>query len=232
MMRKQVRSVVLLMALMEALRVGPVQLVYAGREGYPAAGEDDFGIAYTVGYILSWLYVCAFMIVWVPLFSWWVPNTRSDPENPSTLEKVAQVLKKVNMLLLPLSIGLCLVQHAYYLVQTFIYVDSRAVNSKKFPKNTRKNWAVRMFFLLGIAISTSTGFGAFKILDDMELAHVKMIEYAIIVVPFQINFGVFLGTIMQFRMEKRIARKQTMKMEGAKREETVASDEKVALLEV
>jgi hypothetical protein len=44
MMRKQVRSVVLFMALMEALRVGPIQLVYAGKQGYPEPGPEDFGV--------------------------------------------------------------------------------------------------------------------------------------------------------------------------------------------
>lgn len=43
-MRKQVRSIVLFMALMEALRVGPIQLVYAGKHGYPEAGPEDFGV--------------------------------------------------------------------------------------------------------------------------------------------------------------------------------------------
>ena len=43
-MRKQVRSVVMFMALMEALRVGPVELVYAGKRGYPEAGPEDFGV--------------------------------------------------------------------------------------------------------------------------------------------------------------------------------------------
>ncbi|KAK5561983.1 hypothetical protein LTR43_012422, partial [Exophiala xenobiotica] len=43
-MRKQVCYVVLLMAWMEAIRVGPVQLVYKGKHGYPAAAwDDDFG---------------------------------------------------------------------------------------------------------------------------------------------------------------------------------------------
>ncbi|KEF59541.1 uncharacterized protein A1O9_04385, partial [Exophiala aquamarina CBS 119918] len=207
-MRKQVRSVVLFMALMEALRVGPIQLVYAGKQGYPEPGPEDFGIAYTVGYLFSWLYLCAFMIVYVPLFSWWVPNSSSDSEKPSILAKVAQVLKDFNMLLLPFTIGLCLVQHLYYTACAFIYVDSRQVGSRKFPANTRKNWLVRFLFLVGIAISTSTGYGAFQILSRMDLAHVKPIEYAVVVIPFQINFGVFLGTIMQFRMERRRARKQ------------------------
>ena len=44
MMRKQTRHVVLFMSLMEAIRVGPVQLVFAGKQGYPAPGEDDFGV--------------------------------------------------------------------------------------------------------------------------------------------------------------------------------------------
>jgi hypothetical protein len=44
MMRKQVRYIVLLMALIEALRVGPIQIVYAGKHGYPAPAEDDFGV--------------------------------------------------------------------------------------------------------------------------------------------------------------------------------------------
>lgn len=46
MMRKQVRVIVLLMALMEAIRVGPVQIVYAGRHGYPAPAEDDYGVCF------------------------------------------------------------------------------------------------------------------------------------------------------------------------------------------
>lgn len=135
------------------------------------------------------------------------------------------------MLLLPFTIGLCLVQHLYYTVCAFIYVDSRQVGSRKFPANTRKNWLVRFLFLVGIAISTSSGYGAFQILARMDLAHVKPIEYAVVVIPFQINFGVFLGTIMQFRMEKRIARKQAIKLEAAKNEQATV-DEKQALLDV
>lgn len=57
------------MALMEALRVGPVQIVLAGKEGYPARGEEDFGISYWMAYFLSWIYMCVFMVVWMPLFS-------------------------------------------------------------------------------------------------------------------------------------------------------------------
>ncbi|KAK5210627.1 hypothetical protein LTR96_011901, partial [Exophiala xenobiotica] len=48
-MRKQVCYVVLLMAWMEAIRVGPVQLVYKGKHGYPAAAwDDDFGVRFVL----------------------------------------------------------------------------------------------------------------------------------------------------------------------------------------
>ncbi|KAJ9615807.1 hypothetical protein H2200_001884 [Cladophialophora chaetospira] len=233
MMRKQVRYIVLLMALIEALRVGPIELVYAGKHGYPAPAEDDFGIAYTMGGFLSWLYVCLFMIIWIPFFNWWVvklfPDTPEDPSNPSTGMKFLCFVKKLNMVLLPISIGINLITYACYLGHTFIYVDSRPHGSKTLPKNTRKNWAVRAFMLLGIAISTSVGYGSFQILAEMDLAHVKTLEYAIIVVPFQINFGIFFGSVMQWKMEKRIARKQALL--AARVEEGVA-DEKAALVEV
>jgi hypothetical protein len=135
------------------------------------------------------------------------------------------------MILLPFCVGVSLVEHFYYTVCAFIYVDSRKIGSKTLPANTRKNWMVRLFFLIGIAISTSTGYGAFQILATMDLAHVKPIEYAVVVIPFQVNFGVFLGTIMQFRMEKRIARKEAMKLVAVKYEEATV-DEKQALLDV
>ncbi|OQV01722.1 hypothetical protein CLAIMM_07024 [Cladophialophora immunda] len=234
MMRKQIRCVILLMALMEALRVGPLQIVYAGKHEYPAPGEDDYGIAYTVGYFVSWLYVCVFMIIWMPLFDWWVPKTlpgSDDPSKPSTAMKVICLLKKLNMILLPISICVSLLTYVYYLAHTFIFVDSRTRGSTRFPKNTRKNWLVRAFMLLGIAITTSLGYGAFQTLEKLDLARVKNIEYALIVAPVQINFGVLLGTVMQFRMEKRLARKQALKLQAAKVEDGLV-EEKAALIEV
>ncbi|EXJ88218.1 hypothetical protein A1O1_05148 [Capronia coronata CBS 617.96] len=238
MMRKQVRSIVLLMALIEAIRVGPVQIVYAGRQGYPAPGPEDYGIAYSVGYFVSWLYVCLFMIIFVPLFSWWVPATSSDSENPGRAETFVVILQKINMVLLPASIGISLATYAYYTIQTLIYVDRRTIGSRKLPKNTRENWMVRLFLLLGILISTSFGYGAFQILADMDLAHVKTLEYAIIVVPVQINLGILFGTLVQFKMEKRMIKKQMAKgpqsvsADVKVDTETAAIDEKAALLDV
>ena len=68
-MRSQTRQIIFFMALMEGLRHGPVQMVFAGKEGYDAPGAEDFGIAYWSAYMLSYVYVCVFMIFFVPLFS-------------------------------------------------------------------------------------------------------------------------------------------------------------------
>ena len=85
--------------------------------------------------------------------------------------------------------------------------------------------------LVGIAMTTSLGYGAFQILAQADLAHVKCLEYCLIVVPVQINLGILLGSVMQFRMERRLARKQQLAFQTAKAEEGTV-DEKAALVEV
>lgn len=231
MMRKQVRSVVLLMALMEAMRVGPMQLIFAGKEGYPAKGEDDFGIAYTMGYVVSYLYVCIFTLVWVPLFSWWVPKNLDDNSTSGkVLKKTSDILKKINMVLLPISIALCLAQYVFHLAHTFIYVDSHDAGSRALPKNTKKNWMTRLMLLAGVLVSLSFGYYAFGMLGHVGLARVKMCEYLVIVVPVQINIGLLLGTIGQFKMEQRMKRKEEARKMLAKMEGEVG--EKVPLMEV
>jgi hypothetical protein len=44
-LRLQTKHVILLLALREALKQSPMQLVYAGRHGYPEAGKEDFGVS-------------------------------------------------------------------------------------------------------------------------------------------------------------------------------------------
>ena len=44
-MRKQTKTIMLLMALMEALRVGPLQMVYAGTDNFPPKSADDYGVS-------------------------------------------------------------------------------------------------------------------------------------------------------------------------------------------
>ena len=85
--------------------------------------------------------------------------------------------------------------------------------------------------LVGIAITTSLGYGAFDILANFDLAHVKTYEYAIIVVPVQINLGILLGTVMQFKMEKRLACSEQAFKKVESEISTAATDEKAALLE-
>ena len=49
-LRLQTKHVILLLALREALEQSPMQLVYAGRHGYPEAGKEDYGVSihYTI----------------------------------------------------------------------------------------------------------------------------------------------------------------------------------------
>jgi hypothetical protein len=47
-LRKNTRHIVLLMAMIEAIRAGPVQMVYAGKQGYAPRGPEDFGVCKTL----------------------------------------------------------------------------------------------------------------------------------------------------------------------------------------
>jgi hypothetical protein len=42
---RQTRSIILLLALTEALKKGPDELVYAGRLDFPPPGENDYGVS-------------------------------------------------------------------------------------------------------------------------------------------------------------------------------------------
>jgi hypothetical protein len=44
-LRCQTRSIILLLALSEALKKGPLELVHAGRQGFPPPGENDYGVS-------------------------------------------------------------------------------------------------------------------------------------------------------------------------------------------
>jgi len=231
-LRKQTRMVILLLALLQALKTGPAEIVYAGRDGYPGPGKDDHGIAYTVGYLISYIYICVFMLFFVPLFSWWLPESApSDPENPSTMMRVSEYLKKFNMISLPFCAALSGLVYVWYLVEVFVYVDSQVVGSRKLPKNNKKNWMARLLLLCGVAISLTAGYGAFQIWESMDLAHVKTYEYAVMVIPIQINLGIMIGSKMQMKMEKRIAMKEATK-ETTEEEQALLADEKTASLEV
>ena len=89
---------------------------------------------------------------------------------------------------------------------------------------------VRSFFVFGIAFTLSFGYYVFNLLEAMQLARVKPIEYYAIVMPVQVNLGILIGTILQSRMEKRIAQKEALRAAAAKAEEGQA-DEKEALLD-
>jgi hypothetical protein len=173
------------------------------------------------------------MLVFIPLVSWWLPDSApSDPENPSTMMRVSDYLKKFNMISLPVCAALSGLVYIWYLVEVFVYVDSQVVGSRKLPKNTKKNWIARLLLLCGVAISLTTGYGAFHIWALMDLAHVKTLEYAIMVIPIQINIGIMIGSKMQMKMEKRIAMKEAAKEHTEEEQALLAADEKTVVAEV
>lgn len=66
------------------------------------------------------------------------------------------------------------------------------------------------------------------ILEQMDLAHVKPLEYMVIVLPIQLNLGLLLGSAIQFKAEQRQNRKvAAMKAVDA---EAAVIDEKQRLL--
>ena len=87
--------------------------------------------------------------------------------------------------------------------------------------------------ILGIAMSIGLGYGAFSVLEMMELARVKTFEYAAIVVPVQINMGMMFATRAQRKMEKRAAMKAARRELHVEEQGSlvdVVVDEKVALM--
>ena len=155
----------------------------------------------------------------------------ADPSTPTKGETVLSMLTQINMVLLPACVGLSLIQHIYYTICTFIYVDAKPVDStiKAAQKlNSRKNWGTRALLFSGIMTSMAVGKMSFAIFEEMDLARVKPIEYLCILLPVQVNLGILFGSILQYHTEKRAARKiATMKRHDA---EIASSDEKQDLL--
>ncbi|KAK4905870.1 hypothetical protein LTR66_017769, partial [Elasticomyces elasticus] len=190
-------------------------------------------IAYTVGSIISWLYLCLAITVYQSFFSWWVTPSTNDPKDPAkhtTTAKFAKSLAAANLVIFPVLIGTTLFQHLFHTICTIIYVDARPIDRPfALPANNKKNWLVRLLLVTGVAFAMVSGYGCFQILEMYELVRVKDIEYYTIVMPIQVNLGIALGSAIQFIAEKR-ANAKLQKM-AAKDIETAKVDEKVNLLE-
>ena len=86
---------------------------------------------------------------------------------------------------------------------------------------------------MGIAISIGLGYGAFTVLEMVELARVKTFEYVAIVVPVQVNIGLMFATRVQRKMEKRAAMKAAGREQHVEEQGSLAgvvADEKMALV--
>ena|SRR2546421_6276034 len=200
-------------------------------------------ITYTIAYILSYLYICAFMIIYIPFFSWiprLFPSTpTSTPEDPNVptpptkMEILARWIQAFNMIWLPFCTAISALFYVIQLLQVLVYVDERRTRFFQLPKNTKQVWKSRGLMVMGIAISIGLGYGAFTVLEMMELAKVKNFEYVAIVVPVQINIGLMLATRVQRKMEKRAAMKAARREQHVEEQGSlngVVADEKMALM--
>lgn len=186
--------------------------------------------------------MCLFAMFYVPFFSGWVHKRyppSNDPyasyasyasSNPTKGGTVVAFLQKLSMVLLPACVGLCTIQHLYYVISAFIYVDAKPLDpsvKNRRSLNSRRNWVVRLLLLGGIMTMMTVGKGVFMILEELDLARVKPLEYLIIVMPIQVNLGILLGSAVQFKTEQRRNRK--MATRKAADAEAATIDEKQRL---
>jgi hypothetical protein len=183
------------------------------------------------------------MIIYIPFFSW-IPrlfpsspkSTPTDPNNPSPptkLETLARWIQAFNMIWLPFCTAISGLFYVIVLFEAFVYVDERRTTFFQAPKNTKQAWKSRGLMVLGIAMFVALGYGAFSVLEMMELARVKTFEYAAIVVPVQVNMGLMFATKVQQKMEKRAAMKAARREQHVEEQGSLASvvaDEKMALM--
>lgn len=135
------------------------------------------------------------------------------------------------MVILPLNIALYLLTYVVHLVRTFIYVGPKPYSPSdagvSLNLNTKKAWGIRALLFSGICTSLAFGKYVFTVLESFDLAKVKFAEYLIIVVPIQINLGILLASAVQFKAEKRQARKMAERKNDV---EVAGVDEKQELL--
>jgi hypothetical protein len=182
------------------------------------------------------------MIIYIPFFSW-IPrlfpsspkSTPTDPNTPSPpnkLETLARWIQAFNMIWLPFCTAISALFYLLVLFDAFVYVDERRTRFFQLPKNTKRVWKSRALMVLGIAVFVGL-YGAFSVLEMMELARVKAGEYAAIVVPIEINMGLMFATRVQMKMEKRAAMKAARREQHVEEQGLLAGvvvDEKMALM--
>jgi hypothetical protein len=150
------------------------------------------------------------------------------------MEILASWIQAFNMLWLPFCTAISALFYIISLFEALIYVDERRTRFFQLPKNTKQIWKSRALMVTGIAISIGLGYGAFTVLEMMELAKVKTFEYVAIVVPVQINMGIMFATVMQRKMGKRAAMKAARREQHVEEQGSLAGvvvDEKIPLMD-
>lgn len=181
------------------------------------------------------------MIIYIPFFSW-IPRlfpsrpASTDPNTPTPptkMEILARWIQAFNMVWLPICTAISAASYVLFLIDALVYVDERRTRFFQLPKNTKQIWKSRVLMVTFIAISISLGYGAFSVLEMMELARVKTFEYVAIVVPVQINIGMSIATVAQMKMEKTAAIKAARREQHVEEQGSLAAgvgDEKMPLI--
>jgi hypothetical protein len=134
----------------------------------------------------------------------------------AVLVTVTQLLLAATTLLLWGAYLLCLWPCLCHTIRAFHSVEPRVFDSTAFAANIREDWPVGVLFGAAIAMTTLVGYGACRVLAQMDLAHIKSIEYVTVVIPLQFGVGVHLGTILQSRIGSLDARHQGDVVHGSK----------------
>jgi hypothetical protein len=234
-LRRQTRLLVFLFALLESVWRGPLELVFS--KNFDAA--IDHGFVYSVGYFLSWLYMCVVGIIYGALFEasllsltclqptnitqWWLPSL---PPPPPVVENTASTLNKVNMVLLPSAIGIVLGTWAIMVFMSF-KKDQHAslVHTSRF----------KQVIVTLATTSWVTAFGYFSLehLSKLNIARVRWQMDAWVLLPIGINIGIALGTAAISKSErKRVAREEARHQDQAISVEEFLAEEKRPLVEV
>ncbi|ETN36889.1 uncharacterized protein HMPREF1541_07876 [Cyphellophora europaea CBS 101466] len=192
-LRRQTRLLIFLLATLEAVWRGPVEIAFS-KNFDPSI---DHGFVYTVGYILSYIYTCVFVVVWGALFEWWVPVS-SEPS--PTLESVSSILNSINMCLIPTAIGITLAMWGMMVAFTLV-----AKHTTPLVHTSR----ARQLIAIACTTAWSTAFGYFALehLSRVGVARVRWEMDAWVLLPIAVNIGIAIGTAMISKLErKRIAR--------------------------
>ena len=99
-------------------------------------------------------------------------------------------------------------EFVFHLYETILQVNGRPVHSSSLTCHAidaRRNWLTRVGLAAGMLIGVGLGVPVMILWNWLDLVHVTMQEYALIIVPVQMTIGVALASVLQAILEKKRA---------------------------